>query len=266
LRILHIWNTAGMASIIAKYMDRLFDTKSLVIHRAAFDPYGLTTYGELWSCGAKQFVIKSLLIARHFDIIHVYYLDKIVPYLRLLYPRKPIILHYCGDDIRDKWHIKRKYWEKADAVLYATPDLCEGAPEHAIYVPCPVDTEVFHPRPIRPKPKSAFHLSYNADDLAIEYARKYGLELTIYSRERSGAIPHIKLPEILCQYEYYIDVKRSLGKLLRATSKLGYEALACGLKVITWEGNIIKGLPRENHPEEVAKLIFSIYKQVLNSE
>lgn len=267
LKILHIWNTAGVASVIAKYMDRLFGTESLVIHRAAFDPYGFTTYGELWNCGAKSFTLRSILKARSFDIIHVHYFDRIIPYLRFLYPKKPIILQYWGDDIRGKWQIKRKYWEKADVVIYTAPDLLgEGAPESVVYVPCPVDTEFFYPRPVKRKPKSAFHISYNADDLAIEYARTYDLELTIYDRRKQGPIPHLKLPEILCQYEYYIDVKRSCGKLIQGIGKTGREALACGLKVITWEGKIIEGLPQENYPEAVASKIYALYIDVLNSK
>lgn len=264
LKILHVWNTAGVASIIAKYMDRLYGTESLVIHRAAFDPYGFTTYGELWNCGAKSFALKSLLIAKNYDIVHVHYFDRIVPYLRFLYPKKPIILQYWGDDIRGKWPLRRKYWEKADVVVYSAPELLgEGAPESAIYIPCPVDTEIFYPRPIKPKPRSAFHISYNADDIAREYAERYNLELTIYDRKRNGPISHLKLPEILCQYEYYIDVKRSFGKLIQSIGKTGREALACGLKVITWEGKIMEGLPKENHPEFVVGKIYSVYNQVL---
>ena len=34
--------------------------------------------------------------------------------------------------------------------------------------------------PIKAKPVTAFHLFYNANDLAREYAEKYGLELKIY--------------------------------------------------------------------------------------
>ena len=33
LRVLHIWNTAGVASVIAKYMDRILGTRSLVVYR-----------------------------------------------------------------------------------------------------------------------------------------------------------------------------------------------------------------------------------------
>jgi len=39
--------------------------------------------------------------------------------------------------------------------------------------------------------------------------------------------------EVLCQYEYYIDVKRADdGKIGLALSKTGLKALACNLKVI----------------------------------
>jgi len=38
--------------------------------------------------------------------------------------------------------------------------------------------------------------------------------------------------------------------------KTALEALVCGLKVINWRGMVIEGLPMENHPENVVKLIF----------
>lgn len=61
-----------------------------------------------------------------------------------------------------------------------------------------------------------------------------------------------------------IDVKRDqYGRLYKVPlSKTALEALACGLKVITWKGKIIEGLPPENHPENVAKRIFNIYLKV----
>ena len=267
MKVLHVWNTAGVGSIIAKYMDKLFGTESLVVHRRAFDPYGVTTYGELWDCGAKRFALKCLWLARKFDVVHVHGFDKLVPFLKFLYPRKPVVLHYHGSDIRGKWSLRRKYWSKANVVLYSTLELLnDETPEHAVYIPNPVNTEIFRPCSVEPKPKTAFHFSYNADDLAIEYAKKHRLELTIYNKQKYGVIPHLKLPEVLCQYEYYIDVKRvSGGKIGSALSKTGFEALACNLKVIRWDGEIMEGLPPENHPENVAKQIFAIYLNVIRT-
>jgi len=260
MKILHIGNTAGVGSIIAKYMDRLFGTESLVVTRRASDPYGVTTYGEVWDCGAKMFALKCLWLARTFDIVHVHYFDKIVPFLKFLYPWKPVVLHYHGDDIRGKWNLRRKYWSKADVVLYSTLDLLKDeTPEQAVYVPNPVDTEIFHPCSVKAKPKTAFHFPYDADYLAIEYARKYSLELKIYDKQKHGFVVHLKLPEVLCQYEYYVDVKKAGDeKIGSAMSKMGLEALACGLKVIRWDGKVMKRLPPENHPENVVKKVFKL--------
>jgi len=264
--IMHIGNTAGVGSVIAKYVDRQFGTHSLVVARRVSDPVGFTTYGDLWNNGPKMFTLKCLLTARKYDIVHVHYFDKILPYLKLLYPGKPVVMHYHGDDIRNKWKLRSKYWRKSDAILYSTLDLSEAdTPKHAMYLPNPVDIDIFHPCLRKPEPQTAFHLSYNADVLAQTLARDHGLKLTIHDWKTEGRIPHRKLPEILCNYEYYIDARRSPDQaLLRVPlSKTALEALACGLKVITWSGSTAHELPPENHPEEAAKRVFSIYLGLL---
>jgi len=263
MKVFHVCNTAGVASIIAKYMDRLFGTESLVVCRKVFDPYGLTTYGEVWDCGANEFALKCLLLARKFDIIHVHSFDKLVPLLKFLYPKKPVILHYHGTDIRGKWALKKRYWSKAEAILYSTKDLLnDETPKDAIYMPNPVDTEIFYSCAIKPQPKTAFHFSYGADDLAREYSKKYGLKLTIHDVRKHGVIPHLRLPKVLCIFEYYVDVKRVGQETASAMSKTGLEALACGLKVIRWDGSVIIGLPLENRPENISKKIFDLYLQI----
>jgi len=257
MSILHIWNTAGVASVIAKYMDRLFGTRSLVVHRRAFDPFSSTTYGELWDCGAKLFALRCLLLARKFDIVHIHSLDKLVPYLKLLYPGKPIVLHYHGSDIRGKWLQKRKYWSKADAILYSTPDLLDNeTPRNAVYMPNPVDTDLFHP-PSEDKRRQnsvlafVYHLDKNK---AYAYAKKYGLSVDFLER----AIPYRDMPSKLNEYEYYIDQTE-----IPSLSKTALEALACGLKVIRWDGEIVDKLPEEHRPEKVVRRIWEIYQQLI---
>jgi len=266
LRIFHIFNTAGVASVIAKYMDRLFKTKSKVVTRKIFDKFGLTTYGETWTCGSNEvFALRCLWHAKDYDIIHIHAdFDKIIPFLKILYPQKAIVMHYHSSAIRDKWVSNKKYWNKADLVLYSTKDILgKETPDHAIHLTNPVDTDLFHPLPISPKPKTAFHFSYSADDLAIKYAREHGLRLTIHDRKTSP-IPHILLPRVLCRYEYYIDVKRNAkGRIARDISKTGLEALACGLKVITWNGKTIKGLPVEHRPENVVRRLYQLYMNLI---
>lgn len=104
-----------------------------------------------------------------------------------------------------------------------------------------------------------------ADDLAREYAEKYGLKLEISDKNKHGSMLHVNVREFLRRFEYYIDVKRDPdGDLFTIPlSKTALEALACGLKVINWEGRLIEGLPMENHPENVVKLIFEKYVRLL---
>jgi hypothetical protein len=142
-------------------------------------------------------------------------------------------------------------------VLVSTPDLLDGAPENVIHVPCPIDTEFFFSHGEH-KIGTAFHFSYDADDLAERYAKNYALNLTVHDRNKEP-VPYSKMPEVLSCYEYYVDVKRVYGKLIKALSKTALEALACGTKVIKWDGEITLKLLPDHSPELVVDKIWEIY-------
>jgi len=258
MKVLHVHNVAGVACVIAKFMDRIFYTESLVVMRKVFDKYGLMTYGEAWNCGVKVFALKVLLLARKFDIIHVHDFDKIVPWLKRFYS-KPVVLHYHGTRIRRRWKERKRFWSKADVVFVSTQDLLEDAPKSVIYVPNPVDTDLFYPKTnCNRKPKSALALRYHLDEKrAINYAQKYGLQLTFLERN----IPHKKMPKVFSRYEYYIDRTE-----IPSLSKTALEALACGLKVIRWDGRMVAGLPKQHTPKDVCEKIYRIYCDVNKNE
>jgi hypothetical protein len=260
MRVLHIWDVAGVANVIAKFMDKIYGTESYVISRKAMDPFGLNLYTKPIDCGAKMFVFRALTKARKYDIVHSHNLDRVVPFLKLLY-KKPVIAGYYGTRIRYKWDARRKFWRKADLITYSTPDLLtEQTPKNAKRIPCPVDTELFFPQPASSAADTALHFEYAASDLAREYAEKHGLSLTTKQRN----VPYLSMPSLLVQYEYYVDVKRDTnGKLTEAVSKTGLEALACGCKVIRWDGQVLEGLPEEYRAENVAKQLYEIYKVFL---
>lgn len=256
MKILHVWNTAGVASTIAKFMDRIYGTRSTILYRRVFDKFGHTVYGELLDCGAKEFVFRTLLRSLRYDIIHIHSLDNLVLLFKMFNAGKPIVLHYHGSDIRGRWMFRRRYWRFANVVLVSTQDLLIGAPEHVIYLPNPVDTDIFHPNQgITRKPRSALAFRYYIDEAKVKYyAEKYGLELTILERN----YPYLHMPKLLGSYEYYID-KTEIPSL----SKTALEALACGTKVIRWDGQIVHQLPEEHKPENVVKKLYEIYVKLL---
>lgn len=267
-RILHVWNIASVASILAKFMDRFAPTQSWVIARSISDRYGTTTYGENLDFGPRRFTVEVLWRARKYDLIHVHAFDRLIPWLERLYPRKPVVLHYHGSEIRRKWQARKRYWKHADLILFSTPDLLENAPPNAIWLPNPVDTDLFYPRSSKRKLGYAFHISFNADELAKQYAKEYGVNLVIQDRDKKP-IPYDELGLVLSSYEYYIDVRRitvekESNALLEFISKTGLEALACGCKLIQWDGQIVKKLSDQHKPKNVVEMLWKLYRETFD--
>lgn len=257
IKILHIYNTAGVASILAKFIDEQFGTESSVVVPKMADPWGLTTYGEVWDCGLTMFKLRVTLKARNYDVLHCHSVEGIARWLKHLFPRKVVVFHFHGSDIRGKWQAKKKFWNCADAIIVSTSDLLENSPKGTVYLPTPVDIGLFHPQGVHEKGTS-LHFSYGADDLARELAERHNLKLTICNRVEQP-IAYVDMPTVLGNYEFYIDVKRSSNQVLEAMSKTGYEALACGCKVIDYEGVLHSGLPIVHNPENVTKTLYGVY-------
>ncbi len=262
VRVLHIWNTGGAASIIARYSDRLNGTESRVITRKASDPVGLTTYGTAYDDGAVRFFLRALSMSRWADIVQVHSLDRIVPWLKRLYPSKPVVMYYLGTDIRGRWNEKRPRWERADFVGYTTDDLAEGAPPEATQVFCPVDTEAFPHSEAERKPGSAVSIRYGMDEETNRLAKEMSLDLTVLER---GSVPYAEMPRLLSKFEYLLDLRRPAGRhdAVHCLGKAALEALACGCKAVDWEGRVYSELPPENRPENVVARWREVYAKLL---
>jgi glycosyltransferase involved in cell wall biosynthesis len=263
LRILHVWNTAGVASVIAKFCDREFGTKSSVITRKAADKVGLTTYGKTYSDGPARFFARALLMARSADVVHVHSLDRVLPWLRRLYWGKPLVIHYHGTDIEGRWEEKQSRWKSANAIVCSTPNLLEGAPPSAVQIPNPVDTDIFRPLSVDRVPGSAFSFRYGMDSETEQMAKGLGLSLTWYDR---WGVPHDKMPETFSRFSYFLDLRRPPGhQVARSVGKAALEALACGCQVIDWSGRTLQGLPPECKPEAVAAKWHELYRGLMES-
>jgi glycosyltransferase involved in cell wall biosynthesis len=200
--------------------------------------------------------MKALL----FPVVHLHVHVDMARKLRKLYPSKKIIVHWHGEELRQRgWEGVREITSVSDAVFVSTEDLLAGAPEGVVHLPNPVDMELFRPIPSLRKPNSALYIvkGYRGEDLEWpkKVTSKLGLELDVRDR-KVGPISYNEMPMLLNRYEYYVD--RNYPESL---SKTALEALACGVKVISWKEEILTSLPSEHDPKNVVQQFISTLKK-----
>lgn len=272
IRILHIWNKAGVGGFLSRYMDKEYDTKSLCITRKALDWFDLSSEKtKVLDNRVITYFIKVLLECRKYDILHFHAHDQYIKYFKMIYPNKKIIIHYHGTVIRYNWESRIKYWKHADVILVSTPDLLDGSPENTIWLPNVVDEDICFRQLKYPKViGSAFHVDRFAIDYANLYADNNNLKLFIHDRDVLR-IPHYAFINLLGRFEYYIDVKRDypsaveVTRVLKALSVTGLEALACGCKVINYEGKVINELPSKHESHNIVSSLYEIYNSLIEN-
>lgn len=279
MKVIHIWNTAGIGGLIARYMDRMKGTDSVCYMWGKWDPFDQGTEKTIvysTALGNRFGKIKVpflALTARHFDIIHNHGLDGLTPWLRLLYPKKKIILHYHGTRVRGKWAQKKKFYRYADRIIVSTPDLLEGAPVGVLYVPNLMDwdtiDELREKREERTdgiRLRDALSVTRWCDEEAGEIARAHGLNLTFHDRTEN-LMSHKDFLRYMTQFSAYIDIKRDFltgpgtDQILKAHSLTGLEAMGLGLTVYNWRGEESE-IDIENHrPENVIPILWEFYNE-----
>lgn len=271
MKVLHIWNTAGVAGFIAKAMDENHPTESKVLMRAACDPYKCTIKGKNYEDRAAVFVARALAHIPFYDIIHVHGLDWLIKWIKLAIPWKPLFLHYHGTNIRGLWEKRRKHWRWADEIFVSTPDLCAGAPSKVIWIPNVVNETLCeltarHAPQIQCKYAEAFSDSRWAENEAEDLARKHDYRVEFGHRTFTEGIDHSDyLAELVC-FPAYIDVKRDFpgygdGEIIEAHSLTGLEALFMGLEVIRWDGELVEDFPEHHEARFVVKKLYEIYRR-----
>jgi len=265
MRVLHVWNVAGVSSVLSKYL-RQKGVISDVITRRVFDRSGFegiySNFTTSYDVSASRFYMTAVKKAAEYDVIHIHSLDKLTPLMKMR-RGKPVVLHYHGTDIRGYGASlqKRIYQWFANRVLVSTSDLLEDLPS-ATYLPNPVDTELFHPPHKAPTPGSAMFFlkppDSNAElDLVKVFAEERGLQLHTYSRVAGNSFPHNAMPRLYADHEYFIDCVK-----LSSLSRMALEALACGVKV--WKADkLLTLLPQEHQPDEVVDQLLTIYHDLL---
>jgi glycosyltransferase involved in cell wall biosynthesis len=293
MRILHLWDQAGVAFVLAKYQRlRGYDSKTIMVRE--FDKYGIGKFYNEYidDTTREEFVQRSLKEARYADVLHVHSRSDMVVKLRKYFGNsKKIILQYHGSDIRGIKKQKLPHRSKisdlairgifayrrmrdkirriqlnaqrmADAVIVSTPDLLPLV-SNAIYIPNPVDIDHFTPHVIRKEnKKNAIAFKTEVTDAQwLLYYCKYNnirLDIEVYDRSKTP-IMHADMPEFLRQYAVYVDIKYVEEQLLQALSKTALEALACGLTVLDFKLDCRQGLPDEYTPMNVVSRLETIY-------
>lgn len=248
---LNIGDTAGVASLLSKYLSLFYSIESEVVGYSHLDTMGITAhYGGKLLPRSSLSSARLLLMAFRFPAIHLHVHVDLAPRLRALYPRKKLIVHWHGEELRLKgWGGVSGITLAADATFVSTEDLLPGAPEGVVYLPNPVDTELFRPIPSLRRENTALYLvkrQRNEDrEWAIRLASRLGLELEVRDRV-AQPVEYSRMPELLNRYEYYID-----RNYIHSLSKTALEALSCGVKVLDWREEVVTSLPEEHKPKKV---------------
>ncbi|WP_458720928.1 glycosyltransferase [Candidatus Nitrosocosmicus sp. R] len=131
MKIAHINNISGVASILSKYQRQQgLEVDVFVFNKTIYEQFGgiLINYKSPFS---RWNILKKL--KKHYDVLHYHY-----PYgslkrsLEKLNKEKIYLKHYHGNDIRGKYD--------PDPCLVSTPDLLQYAP-NGIWLPNPVDID-----------------------------------------------------------------------------------------------------------------------------
>jgi len=244
-------SNCGVQMKIVSINDAAFVGETLNIHRSR----------GFWD---KTFGISLKILRAKGDIYHSHYLLQDC-YIASKLGKKPLIGHAHGSDLRTTlthaiWgRIVRYNLQNCSKILVSTPDILNIAKQirkDAEYLPNPVDTKLFYPKPsIRKNNKkrvliaSNLNWSVKGTDIAIKALHKikedvdisiiaYGkdIEKTITLASSLGLnlkvlpkSPHEKLNEYYWEADVVID-RFAIGSL----GMVSLEAIACGRPVLSW--------------------------------
>lgn len=301
MRILHVWDAAGVAYVLTKY-QRIQGYESKVIIADGSDRYGIKRFYRDYGLTVKpeEFIETYFAEAESADVIHIHSMIGIVIRTWMKFRRsKKIIIHYHGSEIRRAYgrqaqiqspairlsdmilnpkkiasrvhsfalatkqiHILAQ--KLADAVVVASPELLQFV-EKGHYIPIPIDTDHFIVNTIlTDKQKEALTINTEVSNIqrTIDYCRKHEINLDIEIYDRTKyPIMYADMPSFLKRYKVYVDVRFVNEMLLQHLSSTALQSLACGLKVVDYQRKFQQGLPAEHTPMNVASRLSVVYSK-----
>lgn len=237
MKVLYVWDTAGVFSPVASWLNKTNGHEAKVLMNEECDPFEQTSQLDcaIMVKSAKEFykkLIKELFFFRP-DIIHVSDSIKAFLVVRLLAPRARIVMTYHGGVRRMKSGKRHPEVDMAEKVTVAIPDLYEFGE----WMDRPI-WGYFYDRGGRVKNTAVM---LYADYFFIDWrektkmwAKANGIDLTIVDRTKGDFILHKDLPEFFSKFEFFLDYK---GHLINPDGSItislaAMEAKACGCKII----------------------------------
>ena len=134
MKIVHINNTAGVASVLARQQNKTGHTAEVfVFNSATHKQFGGRKFNYRWPLSRWNF----FKIINEFDLWHYHYpYGSLKKNLEMRRHLKPFLKHYHGDDLRGM--------VDTDFCLVSTPDLLQYAP-NGKWLPNPIDIEGMNP-------------------------------------------------------------------------------------------------------------------------
>lgn len=270
MKILHIWDQAGTASVIAKEQRKL-GHNAKVIQQAKHDKNGICRFykDDIYHGNKIFFVLYCLMQCKNYEIIQLHDAWFMVHLVKLFYPRKKIIMHYHGSMVRYlKPYWKRKTWEFfCDKIIVATPDLLSHRYyKKPTYLPNPVDTELFtrlNPTEFYNTAFSSLKKDQSEKDLD-KMLKDHGIDLNLVPQKRDERnIEYWNFGKHLEKFEYYIDIPEFRGQIIPSHSICGLQAMSLGCKVVGHDFKISDKLPEEHNPKNVNKKLMEIYNAII---
>ena len=269
MNILHVWDQAGVSCVLSKYQRKLGHEVS-ILKRNGYDPFNFFSfYNEpLYDLDGKKFINFVIDESKKYDVIHVHSLYKIVPSIRKKYKNKIIILHYHGSELRtglvdsSLQKLINEADQKADLVFLSTPDLTKYPSEKRYYIENPIDIDHFKSLKKKPLEEKYFTFKTNQIDLnaLTEYLHKNNLKFDVTIHDRTiSPISYGHMPEFFSNYSVYVDIRIVKNQIIESLSKTALEALACNLRVLSFDLRYLNEFPsKHSAPNVVAKIIDKI--------
>lgn len=265
LKILHIWDVAGVSSCLTKYL-RKHGIESDVLMRGGYLSNSITHFygNKVLYQNPKKFSLQVILKSRNYDIIHVHSTRPILKWVKIL-AKKPTILHYHGSEVRDFSIEERKEEKFADKIIVSTEDLLENRfYKDPTYLPNIVDTELFSKKEFPKNNEGFVRLKKNQTvEQTQKLLKENGFDIKLESINYNQLIHFAGLIDFLKYFQWYVDLPIINCKIIKANSLLGLQCMSMGMEVICHDFQVRSKIPEENQPQQVLEKLIPIYEELV---